>query len=431
MTRPLPERRDSTRRPWSAGPAEPGIVVVDPGAIPTTRQMAVAAAERVRAYYTPLAVAEAGIAARIPLVGQSFHRCALARDLAIKLHRSETAVELARLAVSTAGQNALELGLLMRRNIALDARVPAQLRAGDTVIGQPGGCLASFKRAKVLYGRTVLDHPAARDDYGAQVLRDEAALRPEWAETLQPRPWPPAYAARMQAEIEMADSIIVASTFTARSFDGVVDPSKLRVIPHGVDAATFTPALVGEPSTRLRVLFAGDVTQRNGITYLLEAFHALDPAKYELTIAGPAGRAAAALRRHGRAFRRLDPHQRDMPAVYHAADVVVLPSLLDGSASVVLEAMASGLPVIVTPNTGADAVRHGVEGFVVPLQSSEAIAARLEQFDQDAGLRRRMGAAARARSLEFTWQAFRSAVRHAIGIDAQGPEIQERRELSA
>ena len=45
-----------------------------------------------------------------------------------------------------------------------------------------------------------------------------------------------------------------------------------------------------------------------------------------------------------------------------------------------LEAMASGLPVIVTPNVGADAVRDGVEGFVVPIRSPEAVACRLENW---------------------------------------------------
>ncbi len=116
-----------------------------------------------------------------------------------------------------------------------------------------------------------------------------------------------------------------------------------------------------------------------------------------------------------------------MPAVYRGADVLVLPSLLEGSALVVLEAMASGLPVIVTENTGADAVRDGVEGFVVPVRSPEAIAARLEELASPE-VRRRMGDAGRARSLAFTWEAFHREFRSAAGFD---DAAEDREELAA
>jgi glycosyltransferase involved in cell wall biosynthesis len=95
--------------------------------------------------------------------------------------------------------------------------------------------------------------------------------------------------------------------------------------------------------------------------------------------------------------------------------VLVLPSLLEGSALVVLEAMASGLPVVVTPNAGADAVRDGIDGFVVPIRSPEALAARLEQL-LDPDLRQRIGEAGRARSMDYTWEAFHRGFREAIGL---------------
>ena len=431
MSQPQSERRDPSRRPWASAADEPGVIVSDPGGLPTTRQMAIAAAERLRAYCTPVALEGTGLPARLPLVGAHVDRHALAPGLAAKLHRSETAIELARRAASVAGLDDRAMALAVRRNIALDARVAAMLLAGETVVGQPGGSLASFRRAKVLYGRTVLDHQGAHEGYGSEILRDEAAMRPEWAQTLAPSPQPEAYAGRVRAEIELADTIVVGSQFAARSFEGIAEPSKLCIIPPGVDADAFTPALVSEPHTRLRVLFAGAVSQRNGIAYLLEALDALDPVKFELTIAGSIGPARGALRHQPRRFRHITPRAQEMPAVYHSADVLVLPSLLEASPSVVLDAMASGLPVIVTPNAGVDAVRHGIEGFVVPLRSSEVIAARLEQLAQDVALRRRIGAAARARSLEFTWQAFRDGFRRAIGLDAGPTEIEERQELSA
>jgi glycosyltransferase involved in cell wall biosynthesis len=76
-------------------------------------------------------------------------------------------------------------------------------------------------------------------------------------------------------------------------------------------------------------------------------------------------------------------------------------------ALVVLEAMATGLPVIVTRESGYEGVvRDGVEGFIVPARDPEAIAHKVEVLAEDAGLRLRMGQAARRRAEEFSWQRF-------------------------
>lgn len=103
-----------------------------------------------------------------------------------------------------------------------------------------------------------------------------------------------------------------------------------------------------------------------------------------------------------------------MPEIYQRADVLVLPSLAEGSALVVLEAMSSGLPVVVTPNVGADAVRDGVEGFVVPIRSPELIAQRLSTLSEDSELRHSMGKRARSRVAQFSWLKFRENFRSAL-----------------
>ncbi len=72
---------------------------------------------------------------------------------------------------------------------------------------------------------------------------------------------------------------------------------------------------------------------------------------------------------------------------------------------IIYEALAAGLPCIVSANAGS-AVRDGIEGFVVPVGDIEALAARLRQLAVDEDLRRRMGLAARARAEQFAWPAF-------------------------
>ena len=90
---------------------------------------------------------------------------------------------------------------------------------------------------------------------------------------------------------------------------------------------------------------------------------------------------------------------------YSWADVFLLPSLCEGSATVIYEALAHGLPVICTPNTGS-VVRDGMDGFIVPIRDAATTAARLEQLAGDRELRTWMGANARQRASEFTVAAY-------------------------
>ena len=407
------------------------VYVVDPGFLPTTRQMALAVADDVAAYFTPFAVRSGSGLAALPGIGREVQRRSLPGGVAAHVQPVAREAEALRLLLSRAptsrlsGVQAFNDALLWRRNVEADAAAARALRAGATVIGQYGGCLESFKRARVLAGRTILDYPIARVEYGQEVLREEARLRPDFRDTLSGGDVPERYLARMRREEQLADAIIVGSRFAARSFDGVVPPGRVHVVPYGVDVASFRPADIERAVGPLRVLFAGTLTQRKGIGYVLDAMRLLDPARYALTLAGPVLASGAGLRRYEGMFRhRAGVRPQDMPAVYRAADVLVLPSLVEGSAPVVLEAMASGLPVIVTENCGADAVRDGIEGFVVPVRSPEAIAARLEELTSPE-LRRRMGRAGRVRALEFTWDAFHREFRRAAGFDAIGGQQEE------
>jgi glycosyltransferase involved in cell wall biosynthesis len=96
--------------------------------------------------------------------------------------------------------------------------------------------------------------------------------------------------------------------------------------------------------------------------------------------------------------------------LYLSADVFALPSLSEGSALVVYEAMAAGLPVVVTPNCGAVA-RDGLDGYVVPIRDPEAIGERLLFLFNHPEVRSQQGASARQWILErYTWQHYRRRV---------------------
>src|SRR5262249_33445676 len=111
----------------------------------------------------------------------------------------------------------------------------------------------------------------------------------------------------------------------------------------------------------------------------------------------------------------------EMPARMAAADVFVFPSLFEGSAVVTYEALACGLPSIVTPNAGS-VVRDGVEGFLVRPRNALALAARMEQLGNNRELRSTMAKAARLRALAFDWPRYHAALTTVVdGLLQQSP----------
>lgn len=312
----------------------------------------------------------------------------------------------------------------------LDRRVARRLAAAPGLRGvylYEDGAAESFAAARRRGLATFYDLPIGYWRAAHRILAEEAERSPEWAGTLKANFDSPAKLARKDRELELADTVFVASSFTRETLREAPGGAGRDVVllPYGAPAVPAAPAPVarraGEP---LRILFVGSLGQRKGLRYLLEAVETLGPG-HELTLIGrPPAAGCAPLER---ALRR----HRHIPALPHAGildemrrhHVFVFPSLFEGFGLVLLEAMACGLPVIATPHTAApDIVEPGVEGFIVPIRSPEAIAARLGELAADEPRRQAMGRAARLRAEAFTWAAYRAgaaaAVRQRLSLSA-------------
>jgi glycosyltransferase involved in cell wall biosynthesis len=110
----------------------------------------------------------------------------------------------------------------------------------------------------------------------------------------------------------------------------------------------------------------------------------------------------------------------EMLAHFQWADVFLLPSLCEGSATVAYEALACGLPVIATPNTGT-IVRDGVEGFIVPARNVDGIVQSLEKLANDRNLLREMSEKAKRRSIEFDFSVYQKNLLAALLPDQRAP----------
>ncbi len=274
-----------------------------------------------------------------------------------------------------------------------------QLGSCHVFHGWSGYCLETMERARQKGALTVLDRALAHPIYLNELLRD--AYRPAGLK----HHTPPA-AGRVVQEIACADYVLIPSDFVRESFlSQGVPGEKLIQIPFGVDLDRFAPT-ASAPARPFTALFAGQVSLRKGVPTLLEAWKRLAWKDAELWLAGqqklpPALRAQY---RQSPGVRFLG-HVAEIREAFQAADVFVFPSLAEGSALVTYEAMASGLPVIVTPNSGSVA-RHGIEGLIVPAGDADALAAGLEALRADESLRREMGRAARSRVQAYDWNTY-------------------------
>ncbi|MBU1910313.1 MAG: glycosyltransferase family 4 protein [Verrucomicrobia bacterium] len=319
--------------------------------------------------------------------------------------------------------HAFPLFALKRALRARRARTPAQrLRAYEAWNGEFGHLVAAtgLGQARAVYAFnaaaleifeyarahalvTLLDQTAAPWEVDETLLAEERQRWPGWEfDGTAPGDWGP-LAERERQEWALADRIICGSDYVREALDSVSGPAeKCRVIPYGLEENQFTPRVKERVPGPLRVLFVGAIQLRKGVQYLVDAARSLRPGAAELRLVGPvrvSGKAANELRS---VAEILPPVPRtSLQAVYDAADVLVLPTLSEGSANVCYEALACGLPVVTTPNAGS-VVRDGVEGFIVPIRSPQDIADRLGRLAGDRELLVSMSAQAAVRSREFT-----------------------------
>ncbi len=252
------------------------------------------------------------------------------------------------------------------------------------IFGFNGAALELFRFAKTNREiATVLEQTIAPGAIQKRLLSEELERWSGWQPGLTDDAGPDPLSEREQAEWRLADVIIGGSQFVCDGLTSLgVDRNKCVVVPYGIDLARFR-ALPKKPKSDnepLRVLFAGEVGLRKGAPYLLEALRLLGPAAVQGRFAGSVALAPEKLLRYQQVatFFGAVPRQK-MKELIDWADVFVLPSICEGSATVIYEALASGIPAIATPNSGS-LIRNGVDGHIVPIQNPEAIAQALHRY---------------------------------------------------
>jgi len=210
---------------------------------------------------------------------------------------------------------------------------------------------------------------------------------------------------------------IVANSAGLAATSQAADPFPVQVIPNGVDCRLFSPRKQPAPSSGpFRILFVGRVHKEKNLALALHQIASLPEAirdRLELSVAGD-GPQRLELQELARALG-LSAHiswlgwqEKDLlPELYRHADVLINPSLYEGMSNTVLEAMASGLPVVASDVPGNQAVViSGETGVLFPLRDPNAFGSALTRLATDSPWRLELGARGRKRAeSKFSWTA--------------------------
>lgn len=224
--------------------------------------------------------------------------------------------------------------------------------------------LELLRQARSLKIKAIMEQTIAPRIIIDQILSVEREKHLGWETNMTEDVNASAFAEREQAEWEASSNIICGSDFVKRSIKECGGPAeKCIIVPYGVDSKFSVKRSQRKPGP-LRVLTVGMVSLRKGSPYVLGVAKKINQLA-EFRMVGPVQISSSALCHLREYVDVIGPVPRsEIINHFHWADVFLLPSMCEGSATVVYESLASGLPVICTPNTGS-IVRDGLDGYVV------------------------------------------------------------------
>lgn len=281
------------------------------------------------------------------------------------------------------------------------ARKLDEINAG-IVVGYENAAFYTFTRAKEL---------------GMVTILDAASLHHNWQDRFYDYPESDRIHRRItenkDREIELADHITTVSDFARQSYiDAGIEKEKVVSIPVGCDLDQFKFKAHKDGRRKFRFIFAGDISLRKGIDILNKACLLLEKKDlpFQVKVVGnwngkPDFSLSSRIQKVG-----WMSHEA-LAKEYAASDCLVLPSRHDSFGMVVVEAMASGTPVIISDRTGAkEAVTEGESGWVISIDDERELAKHMEWCINHPEQVRNMRKKAREDAEQYSWERYREKV---------------------
>jgi starch synthase len=387
---------------------------------------------RLQGFYTSSYVSQKWLQDIFRKTGNAFFSRRFREGLSGSLVHSHWQFELAEFLMrKLQGKSRGVQDLVYRRDVQFDRMMARKIPGLDSDVfwGFQGSCHDSLQTAKDSGKLAVCELATAHVVQARKILSEEVHLQPEWADSMDNLYFPAAYEKRLEDEPHRADLVISASDFTSYTLrESGIPVEKIRKLPLGFDASgiPWSEEAQGFSQRPLRLLYAGTITQRKGISYLLDAAENWKGnGDIELHVVG-------GIQGSGKAFESRKHLCHHQPAVsqaelfrmYTEFDALILPTIFEGFGLVLVEAMAAGLPVISTRHSMApDVVEEGKNGWIIPIRDPEAIGRRvadLRNLDDEAYCKMRQNA--RKAALNFTWENFAIRLEQLASVEFDSPE---------
>lgn len=272
-------------------------------------------------------------------------------------------------------------------------------------IGWSGSSLEAIIEAKKHNVVTILERGSSHYTHQMKILTEE---NKKFNIDFQPNydTWK-----RELLEYELADYISIPSSYVKKTFieNGILE-NKLFVNSYGVDLSSFRQ--IEKKDNVFRVIFVGNLSVRKGSYYLIKAFNELNLQNSQLIHIGAISEEIEPIIQNFKnkkmSFLGHQP-QNELYKYYSQGSVFVLTSLEEGMAMVQLQAMACGLPLICTTNTGGEDLisKDGEEGFVIPIRDENALKEKLTFLYNNPEIAKQMGNKAKVKvSSGYTWDDY-------------------------
>lgn len=303
-------------------------------------------------------------------------------------------------------KNTLKIYLLINKvfNRWVRTKITASAQA---VYGFDKSSVELFHWGKRRGLKCILDQAANPWEITSKIYCEANRKCPEWADGQDQECLYPLLQGEKK-EWELADLILCPSEFVYSSFLKLGIPQKkLALVPYGVNLNYWQGEIRKyHKNMALEIIFVGSGTLFKGLPFLLEAISTMADKNIRLTIVGklPDNIQNYLITRKNITHTGQVPRS-EVKKYYDKAHVFIFPSVSEGSATVTYEALATGLPVITTPNSGS-LVRDHMEGFIVPPLASKGIVRALEQFLEHPELVEVMSRNALQRAKEFSWERY-------------------------
>ncbi len=274
--------------------------------------------------------------------------------------------------------------LFLWQDHSFDRWVGRHLEPCDFIHGMPGQCLDTFRAARKLGIKTVLNHATGPVRDWVRIMAPEyARVRLRLEEVC---PYDAAYFAREDEEYALADYHCVASSVVRDQLVATgISTDRIWTIPYGADPRIFHRDDQAK-RTGFYVVFAGQVCLRKGLRDFLKALEIAGQPEWQVDFFGGVPQEARFDIDRYRGTARLALHgpvsQNRLADEFRRGSVMVLPSLEEGFGLVVPQALNCGLPVIVSDRVGAkDLIRHRENGSIFPVGNAEALAEELRYWE--------------------------------------------------